>query len=606
MQAIILAAGMGRRLGYLTEGDTKCMLEVNGIRLIDRVMSALAERDFNNIIVVTGYARGNLISYLKEKYPHLPLTFIENPVYDRTNNIYSLWLARDFLSADDTLLLESDLIYEPSVLDCALDSPYKDVALVAKYQPWMDGTMVRLDKDDNIVNFISKPEFDFSHTGDYYKTVNVYKISREFAAGRYIPFLEAYIKAMGNNEYYEQVLRVLTMIDTCGIKAVDIGARKWYEIDDVQDLNIAETIFAEPAKRFTMLQTCYGGFWRYPGLLDFCYLVNPFFPPEKMLAEMRSSFDTIVREYPSGMGVNSMLAAKYFGLRKENIVVGNGAAELIKELAVMTELPAAAVCPTFEEYLNRLNDEDRILFPAPPPHFRYSADDLMVWCENSGARSLIVVNPDNPSGNFIPQPDVMRLAQWAEEKEVRLILDESFVDFSDAGPSDTMLHTDILARFPHLVVVKSISKSYGVPGLRLGVAASADLSLIEHMKKSVGIWNINSIAEFYMQIFGKYESDYIRSCREFGRERDRMYNRLKGIEWLDVAPSQANFFLARVKEPHTAREVAVELLEKEDILIKDCSGKRGFGSDKNYIRIAVRDRKDNDKLLSALERLFRK
>ena len=603
MQAIILAAGMGRRLGYLTAGNTKCMLEVNGIRLIDRVLDTLKDKNLSNIVIVTGYAGDNLTKYVRDNYPSLPVTFIENSVFDHTNNIYSLWLAKEFLEADDTLLLESDLIYEPAVIDCALDSPYPDVALVAKYKPWMDGTMVELDERDNIISFIPRSKFDFSHAERYFKTVNVYKLSRNFATQRYIPFLEAYIKAMGNNEYYEQVLRVLTTIDTCDIKAVDIGDLKWYEIDDIQDLKIAETIFADPEQRLKLLQSSFGGYWRHSEIKDFCYLVNPFFPPAKMMEEMKASFDVLLREYPSGMDVNSMLAAKYFGLHKEMILVGNGAAELIKELTASLPLPCAAVCPTFEEYLNRLPQEGRILFQAPPPLFRYSADDLIRWCEESDAPSLILVNPDNPSGNFIPRSDLLRLADWAEGSGVRLIVDESFVDFASDGPAESLLNEETLLRYPRLIVLKSISKSYGVPGLRLGVLASADVALIAQMKKSVAIWNINSFAEFYMQIFGKYEADYSRACALYAEERDWILDRLKEVEWLTVAPSQANFILARIDAPISAHALAVKLLKDYNVLIKDCTGKRGFDGSDRFIRIAVRDRNDNSYLLRALHDL---
>lgn len=340
---------MGRRLGELTEGNTKCMLEVNGEKLIDRVVRKLSSLDLTRIVIVAGYERSNLIDYIKSIYPTLDIKFVENPVYDKTNNIYSLWLAKDYLMSDDTLLLESDLIFEDCVIDCALDSQYPNLALVAKYQPWMDGTMICKDCSDNIVTFIPKSAFDYADTDSYYKTVNIYKLSREFSSERYLPFLEAYIKAMGNNEYYEQVLRVMTLIDNCEIKAVDIADRKWYEIDDVQDLRIAETIFADESLRLEKMQHSFGGYWRYPGVLDFCYLVNPYFPTPKMVYEMKANFDNLLRQYPSGMGVNSMLAGKYFGVRQDYICVGNGAAELIKSLMERIRGRLGVVYPTFEE-----------------------------------------------------------------------------------------------------------------------------------------------------------------------------------------------------------------------------------------------------------------
>ena len=330
MQALILAAGMGRRLGEFTDNNTKCMLEVNGVRLIDRMLNQLFALDLSRIVIVVGYEGGNLMDYISRQYPGRDIVFVENPIYDKTNNIYSLWLAREYMASDDTLLLESDLIFEDSVLGAAMECDHRDCALVSKYETWMDGTMVRIDDEDNIVNFIPKKAFKYSDTKFYYKTVNIYKFSREFIANHYLPFLEAYIRVLGENEYYEQVLRVITLIDNAGIKALPITGMHWYEIDDVQDLRIAETIFAEREDRLRKLQGSFGGYWRYAGLLDFCYLVNPYFPKARMIEEMKANFEPLLRDYPSGMGVNSLLAAKYFGVRHDYMVVGNGAAEIIK------------------------------------------------------------------------------------------------------------------------------------------------------------------------------------------------------------------------------------------------------------------------------------
>ncbi|MCM1378463.1 MAG: aminotransferase class I/II-fold pyridoxal phosphate-dependent enzyme [Clostridium sp.] len=600
MQAIILAAGMGRRLGELTSGNTKCMVSVNGTRLIDRMIGQLAELSLSRIVVVIGYKGQQLREYLEEHYSHLPLVFVENPVYDKTNNIYSLYLAREYMKLDsETLLLESDLIFDPTTLRLLIDAPEPNVALVSKYQSWNDGTMVRIDEECNITSFIPKKFFRYEDTKYYYKTVNIYKFSRDFLINSYMPFVEAYIRVMGENEYYEQVLRVITTFDKIEIKALPMGSLRWYEIDDVQDLRIAETIFADPQTRLHKLQRSYGGYWRYSGLLDFCYLVNPYFPRHRMVEEMKANFEVLLRNYPSGMDINSLLAAKYFGLRQEHTVVGNGAAELIKSLMEREECTVGVVSPTFEEYPNRSGKTE--VYHAGNNNFTYSAEDLMGFFEEKDIAMLVVVNPDNPSGNFIPRHDLLRLAEWAEERGIRLLVDESFVDFATDGESQTLLHTELLSRYPHLCVMKSISKSYGVPGLRLGILASSDTELISEIKRDVAIWNINSFAEFYLQVFGKYEEDYIDSCKRIRAERDRFYTDLQKSPLLRVIPSQANYFLCETTGIGS-HELSLELLKQSEILIKDCSSKKGIGEDgRQYVRIAVRDREDNDRLLQALE-----
>lgn len=134
------------------------------------------------------------------------------------------------------------MIFEDTLFHKILNNPYPNLALVAKYEPWMDGTMVRLNTENDIIDFISKKTFRYADIDDYYKTVNIYKFSKEFLRNSYVPFLEAYSKALGNNEYYEQVLRVITLLERCELKGLPLEGERWYEIDDIQDLDIAETI----------------------------------------------------------------------------------------------------------------------------------------------------------------------------------------------------------------------------------------------------------------------------------------------------------------------------------------------------------------------------
>ena len=260
MQAIILAAGMGRRLGEFTKDNTKCMVEVNGVKLIDRMLGQLSRLSLTRVVIVVGYKGDGLRRHIGDKYRgKLNIEYVENPVYDRTNNIYSLWLAKDKLREDDTLLLESDLIFSDRILGMIVNDSHPNIALVAKYETWMDGTMVRIDSDGNILNFIPKKAFRFEDTGDYYKTVNIYKFSRSFSSEKYIPFMDAYCHALGNNEYYEQVLRVITLLDNSNLKALPVEKEKWYEIDDVQDLDIAEAMFAEDEEMLRRYNFRYGG-----------------------------------------------------------------------------------------------------------------------------------------------------------------------------------------------------------------------------------------------------------------------------------------------------------------------------------------------------------
>ena len=602
MQAIILAAGMGKRLGEYTRNNTKCMVPVNGTPLIDRMLNQLSRLNLNRVVIVVGYEGKKLMEYVGEERNGLRIEYIENSVYDRTNNIYSLALAKEKMQEDDTLLLESDLIFEDSMLSLLLDNPFPNLALVAKYETWMDGTMVCIDKDCNIVNFVTKAAFNYHHIDQYYKTVNIYKFSRTFSRDKYIPFLEAYTKAVGKNEYYENVLRIITFLNSEELKALPVGHRKWYEIDDKQDLDIAEALFSDTDALLKRYYTRYGGFWRFPQMLDFCYLVNPYFRRSKIIDEMEANFRTLLGEYPSGMKVNTLLASKCWGVKEEYIIPGNGAAELIKTLMENVTGTLGVIRPTFEEYPNRIEEDQVVAFIPQNRDFRYTADDLMDYYGAHPVDNLLLINPDNPSGNFIPLTGLFRLARWCEERGTRLIVDESFVDFGEEWESSSLLHDAHLENFPHMAVMKSISKSYGVPGLRLGILASADMELIAKMKKQVSIWNINSFAEFFMQICNKYEKDYKRACQKFIEVRAAFLAQLRTIPFLHVMPTQANFVLCEVQSPYTANDLAQQLLKKHDILVSACSAKKGIAPNR-YVRLAVRSREDNERLIEALKEL---
>lgn len=598
---------MGRRLGEYTRNNTKCMVEVNGQKLIDRLLLQLQKLNFSRIIIVVGYKGKELQAHVQASpFPSQgeEIDFVENPVYDKTNNIYSLSLVKEQLAQDDTLLIESDLILSDRLLPMLVEAPEQNVALVAKYESWMDGTMVSIDDDRNIVNFITKDAFNYNDTDKYYKTVNVYKFSREFAQQKYVPFLDAYTKAVGNNEYYENVLRILSLLNSHDMKALPIGHERWYEIDDKQDLDIAEALFADEKDVLRKYYGRYGGFWRFPQMLDYCYLVNPYFPSRRMKDEMRANFDTLLTEYPSGMKVNTLIASKCFGVSEQYLVPGNGAAELIKGLSQEGEYLIGFVRPTFEEYPNRVDKKRHVTFVPQNEDYRYTADDLMAFFADKGIGQLMLINPDNPSGNFIPKDDVLRLASWCEQRSIRLVVDESFVDFSRDYATNSLLSDQTLETYPHMVVMKSISKSYGVPGLRLGIMASADKELIARMKREVSIWNLNSFAEFFMQIFNKYEKDYQKACAKFVQERDRFEQDLRSVPFFHVMSSEANYFLCEVLPPYTASEIVIRMLKQHNILTRDCSGKPGLNPHKQYMRIAVRNHADNTRLIEGLKEII--
>jgi len=221
----------------------------------------------------------------------------------------------------------------------------------------------------------------------------------------------------------------------------------------------------------------------------------------------------------------------------------------------------------------------------------------MEYFDTKDINNLVLVNPDNPSGNYIKKADLLRLIEWCKEKNIFIVIDESFADFSDEL-DNTLIDQKILQSNPHLYVMKSISKSYGVPGLRLGVLASGDVNRVAKMKKDVAIWNINSFGEFYMQIEEKYKKDYTAALKRLRVERDRFQNELTKIKGVRVIPSQANFVMVELEGSISPKELLKKLLIKHNLLIKELTTKT---NGRNYLRLAVRNTAENDLLINALK-----
>ena len=603
MQSNILAAGLGSRLGELTKECTKCMVKINGITLIERMLRQLDRYGMDRIIIVTGYKGDILKDYVQNLRINTPVVFVDNSDYRHTNNIYSLWLTREFLEEMDSLVLESDMIFEDRVIEKMLAIDNGCGTFVARPRPWMDGSIVKLDKDNNIVYFVDDEEVKRIDPSYYHKIVSIYKFKKRYVSEKYMTYLNEYVKKNKDNNLYESLLKVIDLDVEKKIPAEILDEEQWYEINDIQDMDIAESMFADRNEKVRKYLQRYGGYWRYPAMRDFCYLVNPYFPNERFMNEMKSNFDVLVREYPSGMAVNSLLAGHFFGVRTENICVGNGTAELIKSLMENISGNIGMVYPTFEENPHRKKDVEVIPYYVVDKDFDYSVDDIMSYYEGKDISAIVLVNPDNPSGHFISKKDILRLEDWCRSKGRKLIVDESFIDFVEDDEWHTLLDMEVLLNHPSLIVLKSISKSFGVAGLRLGVIATADTDLIAFMKKDVAIWNINSFAEYYLQIIEKYRDDYYEAMEKFKEVRKRYLDKLSKIKGFKVYPSQANYVMCHIENSVTSTELADILLNRYNVLIKNLASKEGLNKG-NYVRLSVKSDEENDYIVNALMEIF--
>ena len=597
MQVVILAAGMGKRLKSKTKNHTKSMVEILGKTFLEHSLDKLTKFDISRIVIVIGYCGEEIKSVIGNSYNGIPVVYVENKDYATTNNIYSLYLTKSYLEQDDTLLLESDLIYDEGIIERLLSNPYKNLAVVDKFRAWMDGTVVKINSDDEIVSFIPKEHFEYNDISSYYKTVNIYKFSKEFMVKSYLPFLEAYCKTMGTNSYYELVLKVLLSLEKNDLRVMRLNGEKWYEVDDLQDYDIAETMFCtDSSEKLAKYHRRYGGYWRFDGLKDFCYLVNPYFPNQKLVDEIKNNFNELLINYPSGQSVEKLLVANIWGINEKYLLVGNGAAELIN--SVMPEIKGniGIILPTFQEYPARIKQANVKYYIPQNPDFSYNIEDLINFSKEID--TLVLINPDNPSGNFISKADLLKLISYFKSVNKNIIIDESFVDFSEDSELNTLLNNDILSEYPNLTVVKSISKSYGVPGLRLGILASSNEELLKKCYKNMPVWNINSFGEYFLQILNKHKKYYLNACLKIVENRNEFFSQLSHIPFLRPIKSQANYILCQVLQPYTSDELCQKMLES-NILIKDCQNKMGFDG-KQYIRLAVKSKYENNELIDVL------
>lgn len=595
MQGIILAAGMGIRISKHIKDGLKCMIEINGEKLIKRQIEALTNAGINRIIIVCGYKKEALQKYIADNFKDVEIEFVDNDDYKTTNNIYSLYLAKDFLKEEDTILVESDLVFDYSIINKLVEDKNKNVAAIAKYKVWMDGTVVTTN-ENKITAFFGKNSFNTKNIDKYYKTINIYKLSKQDCIDFFIPRMEEYINKNRINEFYEEAFKDLIKSDSIIMNAKIIENEKWYEIDNITDLEIAKCLFSNSIASY---EKRYGGYWNFTNLIDFCYLENPKFPTNELLEKIKYFSKDLITKYPSGRSIENINASKIFNVIENEIIVGNGSAELIKSLGRYLSGKLILQIPVFNEYMTCFEKCEIIKNNVSKNDYIYGKNEIIKNMQKCDIIAL--VNPDNPTGNFINYNDMLEIISEANKSNKTIIVDESFIDFADKDKRYTLIDHTILQKYKNLIVIKSISKSYGVPGIRLGVLATGDKELLEKLKVDLPIWNVNSIAEYFLQIVGLYKKEYEEACNYVEEQRNEMYNSLKEIEYLKPYKSQANYIMCKLLKYDT-KYIAEYLLNNYNILIKNLNNKEGFNN-KNYIRLTIKSEEDNKYLLDALRNI---
>ena len=239
--ALLLAAGTGSRLRPLTFDAPKCLTVVGGKPILERLVDSLRAQGIKKLVVVTGYLEHCIREFLQQHAADIKVEYVFNPVYQTTNNIYSLWLARQAIQ-EPFLLVESDLVFDASMLDDMLQ-PNK--IAISNILPWMNGTTVELNDEKNVTSFEIGRSVD---NAPRYKTVNIYSLSL-LSWNKVVDRLSDYISGERLGEYYEVVFADMITDGTLSFNAVFFNENHWYEVDRLEDLNAAELMFPAPVPR---------------------------------------------------------------------------------------------------------------------------------------------------------------------------------------------------------------------------------------------------------------------------------------------------------------------------------------------------------------------
>lgn len=600
-KAIILAAGMGNRLSPLTDKLPKCLVLVNGVPILVNALTHLADSGINEVVIVVGHLSEKIRQRIGNYFRGMKITYVESDRYATTNNIYSLWLAREHLT-EDVLLLEADVYFERELLDRLLNARGENQAAVVRHQSGMSGSVVRIDDDASITNIIESknqgPDFEYENT---FKTINIYRLSGNFSRNCFLPRLNSAIELGDVNNYYESVLSELCAQDGPAVTAVHCDDVRWIEIDCPEDLAAANYLFASQEQRYQHISKLHGDYWRYD-FVDHALLYNLYFPPQAVLNDFTNNLRAIVLNYPGGQDVLAELMGALINQPPERIVVANGASELIKIIAGRLKRQLVVPVPSFNEWVNAVPEgmvkESLIGLPS----LQLDVEKFASEAFECNAGIAVVLNPNNPTSLAVPKPEIIWLVEQLAKKDIMLIIDESFIDFMENAQETTMENE--LDRYHNLVIVKSLSKCYGIGGLRLGYLLTANSQFASMVREEIPIWNINGFGEAFLRLAPQYRKEFARSCDFVRSDRDALYRGLNTIPGITVYRPDANFILCRLPDDAiSGPELTRKLFIEDNILIKHCAGKTMPEADR-YLRIASRTKPENRKLVEALRSLL--
>ena len=369
---------------------------------------------------------------------------------------------------------------------------------------------------------------------------------------------------------------------------------------DASSLEASKHLFHETSHSPSLADLV--GYQNSKGIIDFCFISNPYYPTPEMLSDLQENLPSLLKAYPSS---NPMMSQKHLAavlqLKPENLIVGNGATELIVAMNATLIDRIAVPVPTFGEYIEKLRQQRdaELYFLKPEDNYRLNLEDYIAWVRARGLKSLLIINPGNPTGQLFSLDAMFEFLQRTKDMEL-IVVDESFIDFA-AESIPSLL--PMAARFSNLLLVRSMSKHCGVPGLRLGYCYSENLYVLNRMRRFIPTWNVNSVAQYFLSLLASTDAAYHESRKRLISDIRWLYDRLLEVPGIVPYPTGANFVLFKIKSGMMAAELQGLLLKEHRMYVRDCSNK--IGMDKYHIRVASQGREKDDRLVAALGELLR-
>ncbi|WP_299578266.1 histidinol-phosphate transaminase [uncultured Sunxiuqinia sp.] len=335
-------------------------------------------------------------------------------------------------------------------------------------------------------------------------------------------------------------------------------------------------------------------------VIDFCFIANPYYPTDEMLDELKTKLNTIIKAYPSS---NPKLArqtlAEVLQLDAETLFLGNGATELITIVEKYLIDDIAIPIPTFSEYIEKIRSADaaKLYQLDPKKDYQLNLQDYARWIRKNKVSAALIINPGNPTGQLMHTNELRQFL--TEMKELKLILlDESFIDFADEQIPSLL---NEVHQFKNLIIVRSMSKHCGVPGLRLGYICTSNPFFLKTIQEALPIWNINSIAEYFLLQLKNTSPIYHETRLRVIQDIRELHQKLKQLDGYKIYPTGSNFILLKIEFELKAFDLQMQLLEKYGLYVRDCSNK--IGLDQYHIRVASQGPDKDQLLVDALQEI---